>query len=314
MAKQAVSQNASKVYIGAAIDLPLLLSSRRQFKRLCRCSPQRKENRASRLFRSEHALILQRVSRLARPVLAIPTGKAAQAASHTPPDGTGNTSRRFDPVVCYHVREQTKGRGPLVLFGGVSMHKCICIVTRAWFVFVCGAVLVAAIVSTAQAAKEKGKAMSYGEAREFLAKRTKVIELTNDDGARVAVTPEWQGRVMTSTCDGPDGTSFGFINRKYIHENIDAGKENPHFNNIGAEERLWLCPEGGQYSLWFKHGAKQELANWFTPPAFNVGAWKVVTAATKDSVEMAVPMKFENTAETHLLARRQPQGTLAVGG
>jgi hypothetical protein len=53
MAKQAVSQNASKVYIGAAIDLPLLLSSRRQFKRLCRCSPQRKENRASRLFRSE---------------------------------------------------------------------------------------------------------------------------------------------------------------------------------------------------------------------------------------------------------------------
>ena len=177
------------------------------------------------------------------------------------------------------------------------MHKCICIVTRAWFVSVCGAVLVAAIVSTAQAAKEKGKAMSYGEAREFLAKRTKVIELTNDNGARVAVTPEWQGRVMTSTCDGPDGTSFGFINRKYIHENIDAGKENPHFNNIGAEERLWLCPEGGQYSLWFKHGAKQELANWFTPPAFNVGAWKV-TAATKDSVEMAVPMKFENTAET----------------
>lgn len=139
--------------------------------------------------------------------------------------------------------------------------------------------------------------MSYGEDREYLSKHTKVIELTNEDGARVAVTPEWQGRVMTSTCDGPTGTSFGYINRKYIKEFIEAGKTNPHFNNIGAEERMWLCPEGGQYSLWFKHGVKQELANWFTPPAFNVGAWRAVTI-TKDSVEMIVPMKFENTAET----------------
>jgi hypothetical protein len=161
----------------------------------------------------------------------------------------------------------------------------------------CSLVLIALAVGTAQAEKQKGKTMSYGEDRDYLAKRTKVVELTNDDGACVAVTPEWQGRVMTSTCDGSKGTSFGFINRKYIHENIDAGKENPHFNNIGAEERLWLCPEGGQYSLWFKHDAKQELANWFTPPAFNVGAWKV-TAASKNSVEMQVPMKFENTAET----------------
>ena len=135
--------------------------------------------------------------------------------------------------------------------------------------------------------------MSYAEDREFLAKHTKVIELTNDDGARVAVTPEWQGRVMTSTCDGPKGTSFGFLNRGYIKK----GEESPHFNNLGAEERMWLCPEGGQYSLWFKHGVKQELANWFTPPAFNVGAWKVASA-TKNSIEMLVQMKFENTAET----------------
>jgi hypothetical protein len=177
------------------------------------------------------------------------------------------------------------------------MRKSTCIVSHVWLALLCGAVLATAAVGTAQAEKQKGKTMSYGEDRDYLAKRTKVVELTNDDGACVAVTPEWQGRVMTSTCDGSKGASFGFINRKYIHENIDAGKENPHFNNIGAEERLWLCPEGGQYSLWFKHDAKQELANWFTPPAFNVGAWKV-TATSKNSVEMQVPMKFENTAET----------------
>ncbi len=79
---------------------------------------------------------------------------------------------------------------------------------------------------------------------------------------------------MTSTCDGPGRDQLRFRQPR-LSEYIDAGKENPHFNNIGAEERLWLCPEGGQFSLWFKHGVKQELANWYTPPAFNVGAWKV---------------------------------------
>ena len=97
------------------------------------------------------------------------------------------------------------------------------------------------------AAATKGKSMSYGDVREFLAKHTQLIELTNDNGARVAVCPEWQGRVMTSTCGGMEGLSFGFVNNEFI----TAGKANLHFNNFGAEERLWLSPEGGQFSLWF---------------------------------------------------------------
>ena len=69
----------------------------------------------------------------------------------------------------------------------------------------------------------------------------------------------------------------------------------PHFNNLGAEERLWLCPEGGPFSLWFKPGAKQVLKNWFTPPALNEGAWKVVSRPNEPLVRMAVHMKFQNT-------------------
>ena len=78
---------------------------------------------------------------------------------------------------------------------------------------------------------------------------------------------------MTSAC-AADGPSFGFIHREYI----EAGKLNKHFNNYGGEDRLWLSPEGGQFSLWFKPGVKQTLANWYTPPAFNEGDWKVVSA------------------------------------
>ena len=99
---------------------------------------------------------------------------------------------------------------------------------------------------------------------------------------------------MTSTCGGMEGPSFGFINRAYI----EAGKTDAHFNNLGAEERLWLCPEGGPYSLWFKPGAKQALKNWFTPPALNEGAWQVVSQADNPGIRMAVHMKFQNTAAT----------------
>jgi hypothetical protein len=158
--------------------------------------------------------------------------------------------------------------------------------------FLGGLTIVAMAISAAHGADKKGSSMSYAEAREFLAKHTDLIELTNDAGARVAIAPGWQGRVMTSTCGGLEGPSFGFVNRDYI----EAGKTDAHFNNLGAEERLWLCPEGGPFSLWFKPGAKQVMQNWFTPPALNEGAWKVVSAPDAPRVRMAGHMKFENTS------------------
>ncbi|MCC6126971.1 MAG: hypothetical protein IT426_18590 [Pirellulales bacterium] len=146
---------------------------------------------------------------------------------------------------------------------------------------------------TSLSASEKGTPMSYGEARDFLAKHTQVIELKDESGARVAITPEYQGRVMTSSCDGAAGASFGFINFDYIK----AGELNKHFNNYGGEERLWLSPEGGPFSLWFTPEVKkQTLADWFTPPAFNEGAWKVVPGGNKAEVRMSVPMKLSNAS------------------
>lgn len=133
--------------------------------------------------------------------------------------------------------------------------------------------------------------MSYKDAKAYLEKHTKVIELTDGD-AVVAVCPEWQGRVMTSSCEGPEGTSFGFICKDYI----DSGKYDPHFANYGAEDRLWLSPEGGQFSLWFKPGVEQNLDNWFTPPALNEGPYEVAPGASKTQCRMTRKMEFENTS------------------
>ncbi len=143
--------------------------------------------------------------------------------------------------------------------------------------------------------------MSYGQARDFMAKHTKLVELTDGSGARVVVCPQWQGRVMTSSCDGLSGQSFGFVNDEFI----DAKTPNKHFNNYGAEERMWLSPEGGQFSLWFEPGKEQNLDNWYTPPAFNEGAWEIASA-TNNRLAMTATMKFRNTSGTqfHLDATR----------
>jgi hypothetical protein len=137
--------------------------------------------------------------------------------------------------------------------------------------------------------------MSYGETRDFLAAHTEIIELADAAGARVAVAPQWQARVMTSTFAGPAGPSFGFVNRDFIA----AKKSDPHFNNYGGEDRLWLAPEGGQFGLSFPPGASQtDLDNWYTPPALNEGAWRVVSRPDESTVRMAARLQLTNAAAT----------------
>jgi hypothetical protein len=108
----------------------------------------------------------------------------------------------------------------------------------------------------------------------FLKAHTKVIVLGGAVGqAQVAVNPDLQGRVMTSTAGGPEGLSFGWINR----ELLSSGINNPHINAFGGEDRFWLGPEGGQFSIFFKKGDPFDLDHWFTPPAINEGSFDVAS-------------------------------------
>ena len=112
---------------------------------------------------------------------------------------------------------------------------------------------------------------TFAEAVGFLSKHTTVVELKGENGAVVAVCPDYQGRIMTSSLSGRDGASLGWINYDFIA----AGQHSPAFNNYGGEDRFWLGPEGGQYGLWFQLEAKQIVRNWFTPPDLNTGAFRV---------------------------------------
>jgi hypothetical protein len=116
------------------------------------------------------------------------------------------------------------------------------------------------------------RAETFGEAVSFLKKRTRVVVLADaKGGARVAVCPDLQGRVMTSAAGGDPGASFGWIN----HELLASGKKDPHFNAYGGEDRFWLGPEGGQFALFFAKGAAFDLAHWFTPAAIDTEPYPV---------------------------------------
>jgi hypothetical protein len=102
---------------------------------------------------------------------------------------------------------------------------------------------------------------TYADDVAFLKQYVDVIELSDEQqSARAALVAAWQGRVMTSTAGGA-GASFGWINR----ELIASRQLQPHINVFGGEDRFWMGPEGGQFSIFFAKGAAFELAGWQTP-------------------------------------------------
>ncbi|MCK7525164.1 MAG: hypothetical protein MZV64_49945 [Ignavibacteriales bacterium] len=115
-----------------------------------------------------------------------------------------------------------------------------------------GAALLIVVLAAACAKPAKApEGVLFKDDLAFLEAHTKVVVLDGADGqAQVAVNPDLQGRVMTSTAGGPDGLSFGWIGR----EAIASGVNNPHMNAFGGEDRFWLGPEGGQFSDLLQEG------------------------------------------------------------
>ena len=124
---------------------------------------------------------------------------------------------------------------------------------------------------------EKFDKGSFGYDVDFLRSKDSILILRNDAGnAQLIISPKYQGKVFTSTADGPGGKSFGWINYKAFDAELD-----PHMNGYGGEDRLWLGPEGGKYSIFFKPGTKMEFENWHTPPAIDTESWHLDAATDK---------------------------------
>ena len=141
--------------------------------------------------------------------------------------------------------------------------------------------------------KKMGK-NTFGNDLEFLKKHTDVVVLSDATGdGQVAVLPKMQGRVMTSTAGGTDGLSFGWINR----ELVASGKFAEHINVFGGEDRFWIGPEGGQFSVFFKNGVPFDLEHWFTPAPVDTEPF-VLVSKTKNRAVLKKNMQLENYSRT----------------
>jgi hypothetical protein len=143
-----------------------------------------------------------------------------------------------------------------------------------------------------ETAMESDITKKYGYNRDFLKKYTNVIELKNSKSA-ISVVPAWQGRVMTSTSEGDNGFSFGWIN----HDLIASGKILPHINAFGGEERIWLGPEGGQYSIFFSKGKSFIFNDWQTPAFLDTDTYDLINK-TDSSLLFSKNIVTENYSGT----------------
>lgn len=136
---------------------------------------------------------------------------------------------------------------------------------------------------------------TYGYDMAFLkAHKMEFVELSDGSGkARLLISPALQGRVMTSSANGAAGKSFGWINYKFIQ----SGKVSSQFNPYGGEERFWMGPEGGPFSIYFPEGKDQVFENWKVPSVIDTDPFEIKSQSGR-KIELVKSAILKNTSGT----------------
>jgi hypothetical protein len=85
---------------------------------------------------------------------------------------------------------------------------------------------------------------------------------------------------MTSTATGDTGISYGWIN----YDLISSGIKKSQFNPVGGEERIWLGPEGGQYSIYFKAKDSFNINKWQVPAVIDTVSYDISSSGSSEAV------------------------------
>jgi hypothetical protein len=160
---------------------------------------------------------------------------------------------------------------------------------------------VAGLAWAADSLAQETKPRTFGEDVAFMQKHTQVVVLARGD-AKVALAPAYHGRVMTSTTRGDGGPSFGWLNDKLVAAGVQKkearlGKLEDHIHVFGGEERFWMGPEGGQFSIFFAPGAKFVFDDWHTPPFIDTDPFKL-TRSSPTSATFETRVQTENYSRT----------------
>ncbi|WP_158856412.1 DUF6786 family protein [Lunatibacter salilacus] len=135
---------------------------------------------------------------------------------------------------------------------------------------------------------------TFGFDLEFLDDYDSLVVLGSGD-AMLIISPAFQGKVFTSTASRLEGQSFGWIN----YDAISSQKTAPHINAYGGEDRFWLGPEGGQYSIYFEPGSEMVFDNWQTPASIDIEPWTLVSSSEM-SAQLSKSIQLKNYMGTTL--------------
>lgn len=160
---------------------------------------------------------------------------------------------------------------------------------------------------------------TFGYDLDFLLQHdpTLVVLSSADKKQQLAISGRYQGRIMTSTAEGPHGTSFGWIN----HDLIAKDTVLTHMTPVGGEERFWLGPEGGPFALYFPPGVPYEFTHWQVPPAIDYEPFQQVAVDSSSATyqreiqlinHRGTPLSMLVQRTIRLLNRQDAQAALSL--
>jgi len=167
-------------------------------------------------------------------------------------------------------------------------------------------VLLGVVIYSCSSGNKKDKNMgeyvkgTFGYDLNYLTQKDdNLVVLSGDDGkSQIIVSAKYQAKVFTSTADGLNGKSMGFVNYKFF----DAGIVDEHMNGFGGENRFWLGPEGGKYSVYFKKDSEQIFDNWHAPKPIDIEPWDI-TILNAGNVSFNKEMEVTNYLGNQLKLR-----------
>ena len=155
---------------------------------------------------------------------------------------------------------------------------------------ICGAIFVSScgIIKESMPEPSEADLWKFGNDIAFLDKNADCVVIGEGDSF-IAISPKLQGRVMTSTLEGKDGYSLGWVNRKLIA----SGESESHRNLFGGEDRFWVGPEGTDFSVFFPANSLFVGENWKIPAGLTSEPWKL-TAHSDKQIRVEKELSFAN--------------------
>ncbi len=169
---------------------------------------------------------------------------------------------------------------------------------KSFLFLLCGSLLYGCFKNSSETDSAKNlvfKKGTFGYDINFLKQYDEIYILkTEDERGQIIVSPKYQAKVFTSTTDGLSGYSLGWVNYDAFERDIDL-----QMNAFGGENRIWLGPEGGKYSLFFGPGEKMEFENWTTPSPIDIENWDVEFSNRKKII-LSKDAQFQNYVGSYL--------------